>query len=173
MRTILVDFEDSFTFNISSELYIQGQEHEVIHFNDLNEILGSNNNLQIILGPGPGHPDEYKQTIALIRTNFQRKDIYWVGICLGHQLLWRALGVPVSQSLEILHGMAESIVLDDYFQRLFQKEKIKVQRYNSLCVHKSSIPLEAAKVSSLQFNHNDELMMSVGDNFISYQFHPE
>ena len=61
-RIFFVDFEDSFTFNVISELKKMNINPKVVSVHDWKqEILEHPSiNTLSILGPGPGHPDEYK-----------------------------------------------------------------------------------------------------------------
>ena len=173
MKTLLIDFDDSFTFNISSELFFDKQPHDCIHYTQLENILANERDLHIILGPGPGHPDEYSDIIKLIKKYFTRLDIRWSGICLGHQLIWTSLGAKITTSSNILHGSSQNIFIGELGNKLFGKSLITVQRYNSLCVNNSNLPGKLDRNTRLVFDENGELMLSVGKNFMTYQFHPE
>ena len=63
MNVTICDFEDSFTYNIFSELNRIGVDSNVVSFSGIKEFLQKMMNTKdrhvIILGPGPGHPSEY------------------------------------------------------------------------------------------------------------------
>ena len=56
----IIDFNDSFTQNIRSELHIHGLSSDVVNCNMLDSDFLTNDRGVIILGPGPGHPDDYQ-----------------------------------------------------------------------------------------------------------------
>ena len=91
----ILDFEDSFTYNIASEMEKVGFCTEVIGFSAIKDFLArvsrSNEYRRVLVyGPGPGSPDDYRDLCPLIRPLLQDKNIFHLGICLGHQLLWAA-----------------------------------------------------------------------------------
>ena len=163
-KCYIVDFEDSFTYNIACELNAFLKNIEVVHYETFfrrdiifSELTG------IILGPGPGHPNEYKKYYRKIESLLENKNIILMGICLGHQLICDILGFEILTSMNIVHG--ESCIVDFYGQKEI------VQRYNSLAVYNSKhLDLKHFSYSSF-FDH--ELMILEGDRFFSLQFHPE
>ena len=166
MRKILfLDFEDSFTFNVVQELSELGLDVEIIQWHEFKHI--SEHEL-LVLGPGPGHPDDYASIYPMIHEWINNgKKIF--GVCLGHQILWRIKGAEVSASLKPLHGQKIEIVLNLEWQNwLGLAEKITVQRYNSLAV-KTDVYVNPAQ----NFILDGEIIMSKNFQFISYQFHPE
>lgn len=153
-KIIIVDFEDSFTYNIANVLFPHEKNCRVISHKEffkiyLADLLASENKIAIIFGPGPGHPDEYKIYFEAVKKIIQNKNIFCMGICLGHQIMARAEGKEVSPSLSQMHGQSVEI---EYYGI-----KTQVQRYNSLAV----------------FNHGYELDICEYQNGVSYQFHPE
>lgn len=158
-KIYVVDFEDSFTFNIATELYIYEKDIQVIahneffadktfkyFFNDLKQKTA------VILGPGPGSPDEYRDYFSKIRQLKNNPKIFLMGICLGHQLLALIDGLSIRPSARPVHGRQVKIN--------FNNLNMLVQRYNSLAVYES-------KKSS------EEIQVREWGNGISYQFHPE
>lgn len=174
-KALLVDFDDSFTYNIASEFYHQKMECEVIHWSRL--LIDSSlsyNFSHIILGPGPGHPREYQSLFALIRQWRERADLQLLGICLGHQLLWCERGAECLVDPHPVHGQQVDLLIPDWFS-FFDKDligfTIQVQRYNSLY-----IPSDQAKKidpsARLLLSHK-HVMASRFANCLSFQFHPE
>ena len=69
-KVIIIDFFDSFTYNIASQLNQFGLKAKVISYDRLNTIdryLNAKGNA-IIYGPGPGHPDDYPIAKKLFET---------------------------------------------------------------------------------------------------------
>jgi anthranilate/para-aminobenzoate synthase component II len=158
-KIFVIDFEDSFTFNIASELYKHEKNIEVISHTDFfsneffNLIIGiKQNRIAVILGPGPGHPNTFSNYFDKIRILKTKKNIFILGICLGHQIISLINGFKVRPSIKPLHG--NQVKID------FNSKNILVQRYNSLSVYAND-------------SSSEELMVNKWDRGISYQFHPE
>ena len=175
----LCDFEDSFSFNIYSEILLQGLELEVIPRKKvasfLAEMAQTKTKVNIILGPGPGHPSEYQDIKVELPRVLKNKNIFILGICLGHQFLSEAMGLKVERSLSPKHGENIEIELSPTQMQDFSlPQKLLVQRYNSLAVLENN---ETEKILSFlklkAVFHQKELMLLKGERFISYQFHPE
>lgn len=152
-KILIIDFEDSFTHNIANILFAHEKNVRVIShtdfFSSLELIVPKNERIAIILGPGPGHPDQYEKYFPDIKRIMSRDNIYVMGICLGHQMMARAHGYEVKKSSEQMHGQSVEI--------FFNGISTRVQRYNSLAV----------------FQDGDEINICEYKNAISYQFHPE
>ncbi len=178
MKPLLIDFEDSFTYNIASELHLVGLECEVIHWRKFFENFERNEfekkTKMIILGPGPGHPDEYQIMIPLIQKMIAEQKVFLLGICLGHQLIWQAMGLRAEVSANPVHGQAVDFRVPtwfDFFPESLHQHLIKVQRYNSLFV-----PYDQALVKKMGAKtvvDDGQVMASRFANCLSLQFHPE
>lgn len=173
----LCDFNDSFTFQIVSELLkinpkleIQVIEHKNLlnFFQNFKHEQG-----KIILGPGPGHPKDYEYLYPSLQKLFGQPQIKFLGICLGHQLIWSLKGKKISHCFEPKHGFVETYQLSQTLtQFLGVSSIISVQRYNSLSVKATLSDFLVEDIKRCHFKNN-ELIISCIDNFISYQFHPE
>lgn len=165
MKTALfIDFEDSFSFNVVQELTEIGLKVEVIKWTDFKTV--TNHDL-LVLGPGPGHPDDYQNIYQMI-TNWQNAGKKIFGVCLGHQILWRLKGLEVVKSAHPLHGQKIKLNLTQEWQEwLNLPAETWVQRYNSLAV------MDGRSDGIEKVVENGEIVMSRGPEFISYQFHPE
>ena len=153
-KIIIIDFEDSFTFNIASVLFPYEKSISVISHQDffkthLNNYLNSKKRHALILGPGPGHPNEYKKYFIEIEKLRKLKNFYIMGICLGHQILGLIDNKIISKSKKQIHGQTIFIEVNGLQQA--------VQRYNSLSVY-----VDDTEVNISRFERG-----------ISYQFHPE
>lgn|SRR5690554_3291355 len=164
MRIVIVDFEDSFTFNILSELKHIGHNAQVIPWSEFSE---KNEFDLLILGPGPGHPHDYAVLFPLLK-NILQSSKKVLGICLGHQLIWNLQDALVTRSKYPAHGEKMELVLDEFWSRFFSLPKLVVQRYNSLAVLEHSIMSDAKLLS-----FDNEVMASFQGNIIGLQFHPE
>jgi len=158
-KIFIIDFEDSFTFNIASELYSYETNIEVIphhaffaEVNFKNFMKKSDIPIAVILGPGPGDPGEYENYFDKIKQLKNAKFIYLMGICLGHQVLSLIDGFFIKPSFFPGHGIQIKIHFFD--------QDLLVQRYNSLAVFNSH-------------NNSNEILIRKWERGISYQFHPE
>lgn len=166
-KALFLDFEDSFTFNVVQELEEVGFRVEVIPWKNFsgNEIFDL-----LILGPGPGHPDEYEEIFSLIK-DYLNSNRPFLGICLGHQIFWRIQGAKVERSQNPMHGQKVLLRLDQHWRDFLQlKNDPWVQRYNSLCVRGESSCLNKAVENFIQ---QEEILISKSKTILTYQFHPE
>lgn len=166
MKDVLIlDFYDSFTYNIASVLSELDLSSEVIGYDKINSYPYHK---IIILGPGPGRPSDYKEIQPLIKKLLKDENKYLMGICLGHQLIWDSKGYKIEKSSNPLHGHQTSTIIPKWpeFPKSLWGKKVSVQRYNSLAVknisHDPDLVCEGA-----------EMLMGRFSNGISYQFHPE
>lgn len=162
----IIDFDDSFTFNIASELYRIGFDCEVIHWK---KWLGPRTLVPklLVLGPGPGHPDDYEIEQTLL--DWWKTQVPIVGLCLGHQFLARFLGLKVTQARSPMHGEAINLSSPDFWTKELElPSTFSVQRYNSLGVPRSPLPKEWQG-----WEHEGEWISLVHKRALSYQFHPE
>ena len=166
MKTALfIDFEDSFSFNVVQELTEIGLKVEVINWKNFKFVTKHD---LLVLGPGPGHPDDYQNIYDVIRA-WQIAGGKIFGVCLGHQILWRLKGLEVMKSAHPLHGQKIKLNLTQEWQDwLNLPSETWVQRYNSLAVIDDA---QSAGVETLV--EGGEIIMSRSPEFISYQFHPE
>lgn len=151
-KIIIVDFEDSFTYNIANILFPFEKKILVVRHAEFfthPDFYLNNQRQAVILGPGPGQPQVYERYFELIKILIKNENIYVMGICLGHQIMAMIHGYEVKKSINQLHGQSVEI--------FFNGVSTRVQRYNSLAV----------------FDDDFEINICEYKNGISYQFHPE
>lgn len=169
---LVIDNYDSFTYNLYQYVGEFYQDIKVVR-NDEIEVddIGKIKNLQgIIISPGPGTPDDAGICIEVIKK--YGRCIPILGICLGHQAIARAFGGNVIRAKEIKHG--KTSMIDHVDNKLFKKIKtpIRVMRYHSLVVEKSSIESEFIKTAESE----DGVLMGIKHKsypIYGLQFHPE
>ncbi len=170
MKILIIDFDDSFTYNIANSFYSLFKiEPFVIHWQQVGNLWKEYN--IIVWGPGPGHPSEYQDILPMMRKTFAKPKTFNFGICLGHQLYWYMMGGKILPSKQACHGESIEIVIPPWpiFPKSFHEKMTMVQRYNSLCVQKHG----GLDSDHLDLIVNDEVIMSAGANFLTMQFHPE
>jgi len=156
MKILLADNNDSFTYN----LY-----HHISAITNHSIFLTSYKNLLVqslfeydafVISPGPGHPDEYKDYIHLIRLG---RPIF--GVCMGMQVLNSLFGGNVERLKGSRHGIT---VETDYKQ-----EKYNVAVYNSLyCSYVPEIFEIFAEAGGVPMGIRHRELP-----FAGVQFHPE
>ncbi len=106
MKVLLIDFYDSFTFNLAHYLEGMDLQLEVLRYDALTErALHSAD--AFILSPGPGLPSEKSGLNSLLETWVGKKPI--LGVCLGMQALVEHLGGSLVNQHQVKHGVSEKI----------------------------------------------------------------
>lgn len=174
----ILDFNDSFTYNIFSTLRAVKSELEleVIPYSDilsfLKKISVTESKCGVIFGPGPGHPNEYFFVHSYLESIFNNSNVFVLGICLGHQLILEYLGFEIIRAKRPVHGQVANYALSKEMAiELCCSEIIRVQRYNSLAVS-----VDEAKMLQLNMDFHcfeQEIVISNSDRLVTYQFHPE
>lgn len=167
MKATFIDFEDSFSYNVVQELVNAGFDVEVVNWKDFEKNPEEG---LLVLGPGPGHPDDYQKIFYLLKEWLDKKKPFF-GVCLGHQIFWRLQHEEVVRSKEPLHGQKVKLELTkEWRDWLHLSGDVFVQRYNSLTVLGQASLRNPFLTNYIQ---NDEILITRSLNVITYQFHPE
>jgi anthranilate synthase component 2 len=167
MRVLLVDFYDSFTYNIQHYFINLGCEVDVV-LEDKLLISAVYDYDCVVLSPGPGLPSEKKNIFSLIE--ICRNSIPILGICLGMQAISESLGGELRNQSEVKHGRLEEILIlkkDILFAGL--PNTISVGLYHSWMVEGLEENVITAKTSTgiiMALESKQEFLFGV-------QFHPE
>ena len=170
-KILLIDHEDSFTYNIVHSLASEQVSLEVIHFLDpkLDQdfVLAFDG---LVLSAGPGRPEDSKRVNALLPDIYEKLPI--LGICLGYQLLGCFFGAALGYAKELVHGRAYAM----HHQKtgLFSDlaSPVMGMRYHSLCLEEKNWPTflqidaRLACGAPMAFSHCHLPIFGV-------QFHPE
>ncbi|HEY8891805.1 MAG TPA: aminodeoxychorismate/anthranilate synthase component II [Clostridium sp.] len=168
---LIIDNYDSFTYNLYQyigELYknVKVVRNDKFTIEELKTLPLKG----IIISPGPGRPENAGLSINVIKAFEGMLPI--MGICLGHQAIGYAYGGKVISAPEIKHG--KTSIINHNGKGLFRdlEDNLKVMRYHSLIVEKSTLPkdLEITAVTK------DGIIMAIKHKkFQTYglQFHPE
>jgi anthranilate synthase/aminodeoxychorismate synthase-like glutamine amidotransferase len=170
MRLVLIDAYDSFTHNLAQGFMGFGVEVRVVRCDEITSAeLRSETPDLIVLGPGPGRPEDAGCFIEVVRE--LGGQIPLLGVCLGHQAIGLALGGTVIRHT-VVHGHATDIHHDS--QGLFAgvPPHAAMTRYHSLVVDPKTLP-DCLSVSAwsddgaiMAFRHQRYPLWGV-------QFHPE
>jgi anthranilate/para-aminobenzoate synthase component II len=166
-KATFIDFDDSFTFNVIQELITVGFEVQVIHWKDYEKNPAEG---LLVLGPGPGHPDDYQNIFPLV-DDWIKNQRPLFGVCLGHQIFWRLQHEEILRSKMPVHGQKVKLELTPSWREWLQMEgDVYVQRYNSLAVMGQAGVRNPFYQNLIQ---DDEILITRSPSVITYQFHPE
>ena len=164
---LIIDHYDSFTYNLAQYIAELGEEVEVIRYDALTEDqIRMKQPTAIVLSPGPGHPKEYPQTLALL--DALHTDYPFLGICLGHQLMGLYFGGKVIPAPAIFHGKTSELRDAQTGQAAG-----RVMRYHSLAVDAQTLP---DIVEPVAFAAEDGTLMEMKHRTLpihGMQYHPE
>ena len=169
---VLVDNQDSFTFNLVHFLGELGAECAV-HRNDalnVQEAMALNPE-GIILSPGPCDPDKAGICLALTEAAAETNTPL-LGVCLGHQTIGQVFGGKVVRAGEIVHGKLGQ--MHHGGKSLFKglPSPLEATRYHSLIVERETLPDELKVTAWLE----DGMIMGLQHKtkpIHGLQFHPE
>ncbi len=169
MRLLVVDFYDSFTFNIVHMLRGLGADVDVRSDNDLmlDEVEGYD---KLVLSPGPGLPAETKTMLPLLQHFAEKKTI--LGICLGMQGIVLHFGGTLCNMHTVDHGVSRGVnIIEDtpLFNGL--DKHFSVGLYHSWYADVSE-----AKELRVTSHSDQKIVMSVQHATLpifGLQFHPE
>ena len=144
---ILIDNYDSFTWNVYQYLKLEGAE-VTVYRNDqitLDELIAKQPT-QLVVSPGPGHPDTDAGISSDAIRYFSGK-IPVLGVCMGQQCIISALGGKVDVTGEILHGKTSPLRHDSKGVYAALPQDLPVTRYHSLAGTYPTLP-KCLEVSS-------------------------
>ncbi len=168
---LLIDNYDSFVYNLKRYLVRLGQQVVVIRNDevDLEDDLVAKYQA-IVISPGPQSPDQAGVCLELIRRFYDRVPI--LGICLGHQAIWQALGGRIIRAKTPVHGRSSAIHFKPSSMFVGIDNPFVAARYHSLVADPTTPPL-GLKVTAWSEDH--EIMAIEHERFSLFgmQFHPE
>ena len=144
---ILIDNYDSFTWNVYQYLVLEGATVSVFR-NDkvtMDELIAKNPT-QLVVSPGPGHPDTDAGISSDAIRYFSGK-IPVLGVCMGQQCIISTFGGKVDVTGEILHGKTSPLRHDSKGVYASLPQDLPVTRYHSLAGTHPTLP-KCLEVSS-------------------------
>tara|TARA_B100001093_G_scaffold205583_1_gene197627 strand:+ start:136 stop:702 length:567 start_codon:yes stop_codon:yes gene_type:complete len=171
MKILLIDNYDSFTFNLYHYLSSLNTKVDVVRNNQITskEIIKKNYD-KIVISPGPGNPDQSGNCIDILEK--LHKNLPFLGVCLGHQIIGQVFGSKIVQAKKLMHGKTSKINSKKIGILKNLPKNFEATRYHSLIIDKKSLS-EDLEITA---ETNDGLIMGVQHkkyNIHGVQFHPE
>ena len=171
MKILLIDNYDSFTFNLYHYLSSLKTKVEVIRNDKITskEILKNKYN-KIVISPGPGNPNQSGNCLDILKT--LHKEIPFLGVCLGHQIIGQVFGSKIVQAKKLMHGKTSKIKSRKIGILKNLPKSFEATRYHSLIIDKKSL----GKDLIITAETNDRIIMGIMHkkyNVHGVQFHPE
>ncbi len=168
---LVLDNYDSFTYNICQLLSGLGHAVEVYRADciTVDEIAQKNPDV-LVISPGPGTPQEAGVSIEAVQTFAGKIPI--LGICLGHQAICAAFGVPIVRAKRIVHGKTEKIAHTGtgIFRRI--PKDVMVTRYHSLVADRTHMP-DTLQIIAESYDGDVMAVEHTHYRCTGIQFHPE
>lgn len=172
MTILVVDNHDSFVHTLIDYLHQLGAQTSFIESDD---IVDADAVLQgydaVLVSPGPGTPEEAHGSAKIALAAYGREMPY-LGVCLGHQVLARVLGARVHTGDQPRHGVASSVTHDGSSLFTGIPSPFRVGRYHSLVVEDVTLPSEL----HVSARADDGVVMALRHETLpmwGVQFHPE
>jgi phenazine biosynthesis protein phzE len=166
-RVLIVDAEDTFTGMLAHQLRALGLAATLRSYRDVLDVEGFD---LIVVGPGPGDPgDSTDPKMVVLRKlvdDLLASGQPTLAICLGHQILSAALGLPLRRKDTPYQGMQREI---DFFGR-----PERVGFYSTYtAVFGSSMDDRLGGIDVCCDQRTGEVHALRGATFAGVQFHPE
>jgi len=125
---------------------------------------------KIVISPGPGNPNQSGNCLDILNTLY--KEIPFLGVCLGHQIIGQVFGSKIIQAKNLMHGKTSKIKSKKIGILKNLPNSFEATRYHSLIIDKKSL----SKDLNITAETDDGLIMGVQHkeyNIHGVQFHPE
>ena len=181
-KVLVVDNLDSFTLNIAHAIAGIGQDVRIIsgrssysteNIGEIIDIISKNSPSHIILGPGPGIPDDSPLTMELAELSLNETlNMPVLGICLGHQALGLVDGYELIRDPHgAIHGTPVMCQNDGSGLFLDKAAVAQYVRYNSLILTEKC---ESNLIQNIRDSHGSIMGLRHPRLPIhGIQFHPE
>ncbi|RPA71795.1 hypothetical protein BJ508DRAFT_232093 [Ascobolus immersus RN42] len=172
-NVVMIDNYDSFTWNVYQYLVLEGAKVQVFRNDKITlEELIALNPTQLVVSPGPGHPETDSGISKPAIKHFAGK-IPVLGVCMGEQCIFSAFGGTVSYAGEIVHGKTSQIQHDGRGIYKNVPQSIAVTRYHSLAGTAATLPPDLEVTS---WTGPNKIIMGVRHKTYTVegvQYHPE
>ena len=171
MKILLIDNYDSFTFNLYHYISSLKVKVDVVRNDKINsnEVLKNKYN-RIVISPGPGNPNQSGNCINILKT--LHKELPFLGVCLGHQIIGQVFGSKIIQAKKLMHGKTSKINSKKIGILKNLPKTFEATRYHSLIIDKKTLSNQL----EITAETDDGIIMGVKHkkyNIHGVQFHPE
>ena len=171
MKILLIDNYDSFTFNLYHYISSLGFKVDVVRNDKITvKEIKKNNYNKIVISPGPGNPNQSGNCINILKS--LHKEIPFLGVCLGHQIIGQVFGSKIIQAKKLMHGKISKIKSKKIGILKNLPKTFEATRYHSLIIDKKTLS-DSLEITA---ETEDGLIMGVQHkvyNIHGVQFHPE
>ena len=171
MKVLLIDNYDSFTFNLYHYISSLNIKVDVVRNDKINskEIIKKKYD-KIVISPGPGNPNQSGNCIKILKSLY--KELPFLGVCLGHQIIGQVFGSKIIQARKLMHGKTSKIISKKIGILKNLPNTFEATRYHSLVIDKKTL----SKDLEITAETKDGIIMGVQHkkfNIHGVQFHPE
>ena len=171
MKVLLIDNYDSFTFNLYHYISSLKVKVDVIRNDKITaKDIKKNKYNKIVISPGPGNPSQSGNCINILKS--LHKEIPFLGVCLGHQIIGQVFGSKIIQAKKLMHGKISRIKSKKIGILKNLPKTFEATRYHSLIIDKKTLS-DSLEITA---ETEDGLIMGVQHkvyNIHGVQFHPE
>ena len=171
MKVLLIDNYDSFTFNLYHYISSLGVTVDVIRNDKITaKDIKKNKYNKIVISPGPGNPSQSGNCINILKS--LHKEMPFLGVCLGHQIIGQVFGSKIIQAKKLMHGKISKIKSKKIGILKNLPKTFEATRYHSLIIDKKTLS-DSLEITA---ETEDGLIMGVQHkvyNIHGVQFHPE
>ncbi|CAN9206511.1 unnamed protein product [Alternaria alternata] len=178
-NVILIDNYDSFTWNVYQYLVFEGATVTVYRNDEITvEELIAKNPTQLVISPGPGHPERDAGISNAAIKHYSGK-IPIFGVCMGEQCIFYSYGGTVDVTGQVLHGKTSPLKHDGKGVFAGVSQNVPVTRYHSLAGTHGTLPDCLEVTATIPANEDAEVKeVIMGVRHKEYvmegvQFHPE
>jgi len=171
MKVLLIDNYDSFTFNLYHYISSLGVKVDVVRNDKITaKDIKKNKYNKIVISPGPGNPSQSGNCINILKS--LHKEMPFLGVCLGHQIIGQVFGSKIIQAKKLMHGKISRIKSRKIGILKNLPKTFEATRYHSLIIDKKTLS------DSLEITAETEDGLIIGVqhkvyNIHGVQFHPE
>ena len=170
LKLLLVDFKDSFTYNLYHIFESLGVDISVVEDGETfteDQILGYDG---IVLSPGPGLPEEKKSMSSVISLAKGKRPL--LGVCLGMQGIASHFELPLYNLDSVQHGVSAVVHV--------QQSSVLLEglpdKFDAGLYHSWAVNVENQHYLQCTASSENGVAMAIENNVLymyGIQFHPE
>ena len=171
MKVLLIDNYDSFTFNLYHYISSLNVKVDVVRNDKINskEIIKKKYD-KIVISPGPGNPNQSGNCIKILKSLY--KELPFLGVCLGHQIIGQVFGSKIVQARKLMHGKTSKINSKKIGILKNLPNIFEATRYHSLVIDRKSLSKDLT-ITSITSDGTIMGVMHKKYKIYGVQFHPE